>query len=269
MARGRFISKEITLDKKVNSLSSAYSMLAFTWLLTHADGYGRTYGDPAVVRSMVFPRRPEVTVDDVDGYIREWSDARLVIWYEVAGDMYIEFPNFSKHQIGLNITKEAKSNIPPNPASAGKLPEDSGELPEDSGKLPEDSGKLPEDSGKLPPEVNSKLSVIEGEEEVEVEGDNDSDIITFCEITQLPIPAIKAVRDTWLEQLTDLKAKGVTENIIRRACKELTEKGTYRITSPKSIIKACDVVLAEKKRKSADGYVPMSGNPEYAGIVNR
>ena len=85
MARGRFISKEITLDKKVNSLSSAYSMLAFTWLLTHADGYGRTYGDPAVVRSMVFPRRPEVTVDDVDGYIREWSDARLIIWYEVAG----------------------------------------------------------------------------------------------------------------------------------------------------------------------------------------
>ena len=269
MARGRFISKEITIDKKVNSLSSPWSMLGFTWLLTHADGYGRTYGDPAVVRSMVFPRRPEVTVDDVDGYIREWSDARLIIWYEVAGDMYIEFPNFSKHQIGLNITKEAKSNIPPNPASAGKLPEDSGELPEDSGKLPEDSGKLPEDSGKLPPEVNSKLSVIEGEEEVEVEGDNDSDIITFCEITQLPIPAIKAVRDTWLEQLTDLKAKGVTENIIRRACKELTEKGTYRITSPKSIIKACDVVLAEKKRKSADGYVPMSGNPEYAGIVNR
>ena len=248
MARGRFISKEITLDKKVNSLSSAYSMLAFTWLLTHADGYGRTYGDPAVVRSMVFPRRPEVTVDDVDGYIREWSDARLIIWYEVAGDMYIEFPNFSKHQIGLNITKEAKSNIPPNPASAGKLPED---------------------SGKLPPEVNSKLSVIEGEEEVEVEGDNDSDIITFCEITQLPIPAIKAVRDTWLEQLTDLKAKGVTENIIRRACKELTEKGTYRITSPKSIIKACEVVLAEKKRKSGDNYIPMSNNPEYAGIVNR
>ena len=263
MARGRFISKEITLDKKVNSLSSAYSMLAFTWLLTHADGYGRTYGDPAVVRSMVFPRRPEVTVDDVDGYIREWSDAGLIIWYEVAGDMYIEFPNFSKHQVGLNITKEAKSNIPPNPAGAGKLPE----IP---GKLPENSGELPEDSGKLPPEVNSKLSVIEGEEEVEVEveGDNDSDIITFCEITQLPIPAVKSIRDAWLEQLSELKAKGVTENIIRRACKELTEKGTYRITSPKSIVKACDVVLAEKKRKTADGYVPASAT-EYAGAVIR
>ena len=93
----------------------------------------------------------------------------------------------------------------------------------------------------------------------------------ILEVDQLSVNygAIKAVRDTWLEQLTDLKAKGVTENIIRRACKELTEKGTYRITSPKSIIKACDVVLAEKKRKSADGYVPMSGNPEYAGIVNR
>ena len=56
---------------------------------------------------------------------------------------------------------------------------------------------------------------------------------------------------------------------MRRACKELTEKGTYRITSPKSIIKACEVVLAEKKRKGGDNYIPMSNNPEYAGIVNR
>ena len=109
----------------------------------------------------------------------------------------------------------------------------------------------------------------DGESSSSGEPQDSSDIITFCEITQLPIPAVKTIRDAWLEQLSELKAKGVTENIIRRACKELTEKGTYRITSPKSIIKACDVVLAEKKRKSADGYVPMSGNPEYAGIVNR
>ena len=110
----------------------------------------------------------------------------------------------------------------------------------------------------------------EVDKEVDVDVENhDSGIITFCEISGLPIPAIKAIRDTWTEQLLDLKAKGVTENIIRRACKELTEKGTYRITSPKSIVKACEVVMAEKKRKSDTEYVRMSDNPEYAGIVNR
>ena len=259
MARGRFISKEITIDKKVNSLSSPWSMLGFTWLLTHADVNGRTYGDPAVVRSIIFPRRPEVTIDEVEGYIREWNDTGLINWYQVEDDMYIEFPNFTKHQVGLRYDKEAKSSIPRNPAT----PEP--ELPEPT---PEKDGESPENSGQTPGKVEGKLSGSKDEEKGQAEVDN-SDIITFCEITQLPIPAVKTIRDAWLEQLSELKAKGVTENIIRRACKELTEKGTYRITSPKSIIKACEVVLAEKKRKSGDNYIPMSNNPEYAGIVNR
>ncbi len=120
-------------------------------------------------------------------------------------------------------------------------------------------------------DVKSRVFRDDGDGESSSSGEppDDSDIITFCEITQLPIPTVKAIRDAWAEQLTELRAQGVTENIIRRACKELTEKGTYRITSPKSITKACDVVLAEKKRKSADGYVPMSSNPDYAGVVNR
>ena len=57
MPRGRFISKEITLDKKVNNLADDTSRLAFTWLITFADCEGRTPGDPAVVRSLLFARR--------------------------------------------------------------------------------------------------------------------------------------------------------------------------------------------------------------------
>ena len=258
MARGRFISKEITIDKKVNNLSSPWSMLGFTWLLTHADVNGRTYGDPAVVRSIIFPRRPEVTIDEVEGYIREWSGAGLINWYQVEDDMYIEFPNFAKHQIGLRYDKEAKSSIPRNPATHDP------ELPEPT---PENSGESPENSGESPGKVEDKvkLSGSKGQGEVEVDSD---DIAAFCKITHLPIPAVKAIRDAWQEQLTALKEKGVTENIIRRACKELTEKGTYRITSPKSIARACDVVMAEKQRKNDDGYIP-NNDPEYAGIVNR
>lgn len=135
MARGRFISKEITIDKKVNSLSDAYSMLAFTWLLTHADGYGRTYGDPAIVKSVIFPRRPEVSVEMVESYINEWHDLGLVNLYEVDDDQYIEFPNFGKHQVGLRIDKEAKSNIPANPTLAGKSPEIAGNYPPKNGLI--------------------------------------------------------------------------------------------------------------------------------------
>lgn len=277
MARGRFISKEITIDKKVNSLSSPWSMLGFTWLLTHADVYGRTYGDPAVVRSMIFPRRPEVTVEEVEGFIKEWNDAGLINWYEAEGDMYIEFPNFTKHQLGLRYDKEAKSSIPCNPATPEELPEEFPELPESTpekdGGNPESSGNCPEKDGLSRSRRLSRSRSLRSSK-VEVEGSpggdsNDNLLTTFCRISCLPVPAVKAIRDTWTEQLLDLKEKGVTENIIRRACKELTEKGTYRITSPKSIVKACDVVIAEKKRKDDEGYVPIGKDSPYSEAVRR
>ncbi len=74
-------------------------MLGFTWLLTHADGYGRTYGDPAIVKAIVFPRQPDITVEMMAEYIRmvgNWTG------YSVRSrgmKTYLEFPNFGKHQV--------------------------------------------------------------------------------------------------------------------------------------------------------------------------
>lgn len=109
---------------------------------------------------------------------------------------------------------------------------------------------------------------VDKEVEVDVENSDDSgDLTTFCEITHLPIPAVKAIRDAWSEQLTALKEKGVDANTMRRACNELTEKGGYRITSPKSIAKACDVVLAERGRKSDGGYIPASASTFSDAVI--
>ena len=112
MARGRFIEKKICIDKTVNDLSCFESMLGFTWLITHLDCEGRTYGDPAVVRSLLFPRRTDITVEQVEGFIQEWHDSGLLIWYEVDGDKYIYLPKFKDYQVGLNPDREAKSSIP-------------------------------------------------------------------------------------------------------------------------------------------------------------
>jgi len=112
MARGRFITKDICLDKTVNDINDPWSMLAFTWLITHADCEGRVYGDPAIVKSLIFPRRTDITIEQIDGYITEWNSKGLIILYEVDGDRFIEFPNFLKHQVGLIKDREAKSNIP-------------------------------------------------------------------------------------------------------------------------------------------------------------
>ena len=111
---------------------------------------------------------------------------------------------------------------------------------------------------------------VDKEVDKEVEVDDSSGVLTsFSKISGLPIPAIKTIRDTWLTELTTLKAKGVTDSVMKRACQELTDKGGYRITSPKSIVKACEVVLAEKKRKDDTGYIPVGSDSPFAGLVQR
>jgi hypothetical protein len=168
MARGRFITNEITKDKRINDLSNDKSRLAFTWLITFADSEGRTHGDPALVRSMLFPRRTDVTVEQIEACIREWADAGLIVWYEAEGDQWIYFPNFEKHQVGLRKDREPASAIPAPP----EIPEppqtsepDPGQGPE-SGCEPaadpaEGSGSHPDnirkDAGEDPDERRLKL----------------------------------------------------------------------------------------------------------------
>lgn len=148
MARGRFISNAIISDKKINQLSDDTSRLAFTWLITTADAEGRTHGDPAMVRSLLFPRRVDVTVEQVEVYISEWEALGLIRWYDANGDTWIDFPNFEKYQIGLRKEREPSSQIPPQSSGA-----DHKQMPE---VIRQSSGNLPAQIKLI--EVNSKLS---------------------------------------------------------------------------------------------------------------
>jgi hypothetical protein len=94
MARGRFVSKEVCIDKKVNDLKDPWAMLGFTWLITHADVDRRTYGDPELVKSLIFPRQREITDEDVERFIRQWQDAKMIEWYEVEGEKIHPIPEF-------------------------------------------------------------------------------------------------------------------------------------------------------------------------------
>lgn len=125
MARGRMINSTICSDKRINDLSDDASRLAFTWLVTFADCEGRVHGDPMIVRSMLFPRRTDITPERMKDYLIEWQGARLIVWYEADGDMWIAFPAFEKNQAGLRKDREAPSAIPAPPPQS-----DSGVSPE-------------------------------------------------------------------------------------------------------------------------------------------
>lgn len=117
MARGRMINSKICMNKKINELSDDTSRLAFTWLVSFADVDGRTYGDPALVKSRLFPRRCDVTVERMTTYIQEWHKAGLITWYESDGDHWIAFSKFAENQRGLDRRKEPESDIPCPPES--------------------------------------------------------------------------------------------------------------------------------------------------------
>lgn len=124
MAKGRMINSKIAGDRRINELSNDTSRLAFTWLISFADVEGRTYGDPAMVRSLLFPRRDDVTIEAMEAYISEWDKSGLVYWYEADGDRWIQFSGFDKNQ-SVRRDREAPSWIP-----APELRTDENQLPE-------------------------------------------------------------------------------------------------------------------------------------------
>jgi len=112
MPRGRFLSKSISLDEKVNALSDDTARLLFTWLISHLDCEGRLHGDATTVKSIIFPRR-KISEQKIEKYLQELEKNRLIIRYSDNGNIYLVAPNFEKHQKGLQKSKEAQSQIPP------------------------------------------------------------------------------------------------------------------------------------------------------------
>lgn len=112
MARGRFISKGISLDEKVNALPDDTARLLFTWMITHLDCEGRTFGEAGTIKSLVFPRRV-IPTKKIENYLKILANCGLILRYSVNGNQYIFMPNFEKHQPGLNKKREAPSQIPP------------------------------------------------------------------------------------------------------------------------------------------------------------
>ena len=146
MARGRFVSRSITLSRQVHELRDDTSRLAFTWALTFVDRECRWYADPDVVKSILFPRRHDITVEDMAAMIEDWAQHKLIVLYEVDGERFMWFPKFRKHQAGMRLEREAPSIIPPPPANIGVKPE---LVRQDDGVTPPE---LHHNDGVTPPE---------------------------------------------------------------------------------------------------------------------
>lgn len=156
MARGRMLNKTVSLSLKFHDLPDDTCRLLATWTITQLDYRGVFYADPAVVKSMVFPRRTDITIDDVAHYLDAMQEAGLILLFEVHGQLWQSWPGFAHNQIGLRAERESTEYPPPPGEAETASPPEGNESPQDDGNLPDDSRK---DAAEKP---------AEGEDEVEV-----------------------------------------------------------------------------------------------------
>jgi hypothetical protein len=155
VSKGRFISKEISHDEELASVSLLADFI-FTRCIPHLDVEGRMPGSAKAVKGIVCPLREDVKVKAVERALQELAAMELVDWYEVDGKQVLSFPNFRRHQQGLKPEREAPSKLPPPPPSTGSR----------SGPAPDESGT---EEGVGPPKVSKgKESISEGEVSVAV-----------------------------------------------------------------------------------------------------
>lgn len=126
MAEKRMLSKVISSSEKVNDLPDFFCMLLYTWMIPHADDFGRLVGSPRKIKAVVVPMMEHVTSDQVDKALFELDKSRLIQWYEVDGSKYIQIVDFDEHQSGLH--KRTKSKFPEPPLHTINVPGNSGKV---------------------------------------------------------------------------------------------------------------------------------------------
>lgn len=120
VAERRMISKSISVSERVNRLPDTFHMLLFTWMIPHADDFGRLFGSPLKIKALVVPMLDK-TIKEVEEALSSLYREGLINWYEVNGDQFIEIEKFDKHQTGLH--KRTKSKFPEPPGNSRKFPE--------------------------------------------------------------------------------------------------------------------------------------------------
>ncbi len=115
MARGRMLNKKVCGCKQFDNLPDDTCRLLATWTISQLDVRGVFYADPAMVCSLVFPRRSDVTAEQVAGYLNEMEEQGLIVRFEASNDVWQWWPGFERNQVGLRADRE-KPDYPAPPS---------------------------------------------------------------------------------------------------------------------------------------------------------
>lgn len=104
----RIIKESIRTSKTINNLTD-FQFRVWTYLITYVDDYGRGSADPEILKGFVFPRRKGLTESNIAKALADLAAVGSIFLYEVDGESYLYFPNWSEHQ----RIQTKKSKFPP------------------------------------------------------------------------------------------------------------------------------------------------------------
>lgn len=109
MANGRFISKSISYDERLNELS-LLSHFLYVQCIPHLDRDGLLTGERGAIKAMAVPARDEIDHAIVAACIEEWKALELVTEYRSGRHgTALFFHGFHKNQVGMRYDRETPS----------------------------------------------------------------------------------------------------------------------------------------------------------------
>lgn len=101
MARRRYVSTGISVDKAVNRLGAQYgdfAALLYVLMIPHAEDDATLTGDPDELLATVCPMRRDKTAEDVAQALRAMVSLDLITWDEAGAMVYFPVSSFYKYQ---------------------------------------------------------------------------------------------------------------------------------------------------------------------------
>ena len=93
----RMLKESIRTSRTVNSMSH-FQFRVWVYLITYVDDFGCGSADPELLKGLVFPRMKDLNEKSIQDALDSLASKGCIRLYEVDGEPYFCFPNWSDHQ---------------------------------------------------------------------------------------------------------------------------------------------------------------------------
>lgn len=96
-AKARMLWGQISISPRVNSLSLKACLL-YTWIIPHADDFGRMSSNPREIKAIACPLRSDIQEVDIHSLLTEMIDQKLIDIYEARGQSVLQLVDWTEYQ---------------------------------------------------------------------------------------------------------------------------------------------------------------------------